>query len=460
MLRRFFTYALSISLAGAALAGCGDNDNGEGEGDAAVPDAMSGPDAGGGADAGTDAGVDYDLTIESIAGGRIEAFPGSTGITGAAHLVRMAEATRAELYVEGLEPATEHVAHVHRLPCDQAEGGPHYKHDPSIEAEEEDNEIWLRFTTDSDGKGVASTQQLGPEKKARMDAGSIVVHDPENPDERLACASLFFDDEADAEIELQGAFTAVEGAPAGDQDVGGSVTVTVSAEDDETFINFDLEGLDETATYGAHVHELPCEVDDAGAHYKRDITVEEEQEDNEIWPDPAMQEQSFPHALRYDAQSVVIHRVEAGSPRVACANLVRMTEIPEYVTSGEGEVLPGVDPQFDAIEATATLTRRKDGTTAAALTVTGLPDGVADFGAHVHAGTCALTPPGGPHYKLDPAVTAEVEANEIWLDFDADAGGEAMSSEDKEAHLARPDAISVIVHVPGGDDRLVCIELR
>lgn len=458
MLRRFFAYTLSISLAGAALAGCGDNDNGEGAPDASVPDAGSSPD-GGGTDAGTDAGVDHDLTIESIAGGRIESFAGNPGIVGAAQLVRMAEAVRAELYVEGLEPATEHVAHVHKLPCDEAEGGPHYKHDPGIETEEEDNEIWLRFTTDSDGKAVASVQQLGADRKARMDAQSIVVHDPDDPDGRIACANLFFDDEAAAEIELQGTFMAVEGAPAGDEDVGGSVTVRVSAEDGETFINFDIEGLDEAATYGAHVHELPCDVNDAGAHYKRDPTVADEQEDNEVWPDPAMQEQTFPHALRYDAQSIVLYRAEAGEPRVACANLVRSTGIPEYVTTGEGDLLPGVDPQFNDIEATATITRRKDGTTTAELTVSGLPDGVTEFPAHVHAGTCGLTPPGGPHYKLDPSVTAEVEANEIWLDFDVD-GGEAMSSEDKPAHLARPDAISVVIHAPGSDDRLMCIELE
>jgi hypothetical protein len=460
MLKRLLPYALAFSMApimSGALSGCGDDGGGD-DPDASRPDAMQGPDGGGGADAGVDGGVDYDRSIKSIAGGRITPFEGYEDIAGAAHLVRMGEGLRAELYVEGLKESTAYVAHVHRLPCGENKAGEHYKHDPTIAAEVEANEIWLRFTTDVEGKGVASTEQLGQARIARMDAQSLVVHDPEAGDAKMACADLFFDDEPAAEIELQGAFSAFADAPAADQGIGGSVTVNVSVEAGETFVNFDLEGVDETASYIAHVHVLPCEVDKGGEHYKRDTTVASEMEDNEIWPDPDMQEQTFPHAARYDAQSIVIHRMETG--KVACANLGRVTEIPEYVTEGSSLVLPGLDPQYAALDASATLTRKKDGTTEATLEVTGLPDGVADFGAHVHAGTCNLTPPGGPHYKLDPSITAEVEANEIWLDFDADAGGDASSENARPDHPARPDAISVVIHAPGSDTRLSCIELE
>jgi hypothetical protein len=347
---------------------------------------------------------------------------------------------------------------VHELPCDQDQGGEHYKHDPAIEAEIEDNEIWLRFTTDGNGRGVASSQQLG--QVARRDAQSIVVHDPAAGNARMACANLFFDDPADAEIALQGGFTAYPDAPAEDQDIGGSVSITVSVEDDETFINLDLEGLDEAASYRAYVHELPCEVNEAGGHYKRDTTVEDEDEDNEIWPDLDQQEQTFSHALRYDAQSMVLYRVADSEQRVACANLVRMTGIPEYVTEGEGGALPDVEAPFDDIEATARLERKRDGTTVATLEVTGLPADAAEFDAYVHAGTCNLDPPGGPRYKLDPEVTAEIESNEISLGFAVDGEGGASSSNDKDAHLARPDAVSVIIHAPGTDTRLSCIELQ
>jgi hypothetical protein len=457
MLKRWFSYALAIPLVGMALSGCGDDGGGGDDPDASRPDAMQAPDSGSGVDAGVDAGIDYDRSIKSIAGGRFTPLEGYEDIFGAAHFVRMGEALRAELYVEGLKESTAYIAHVHKLPCDENKAGTHYKHDPTITAEVEANEIWLRFTTDADGKGVATTEQLG--KIARMDAQAIVVHDPEAGGAKMACANLFFDDAPAAQIEYQGAFSAFADAPAADQGIGGSVTVTVSADAEETFINFDVEGLDETASYVAHVHELPCEVDKGGGHYKRDTTIATEMEINEIWPDLDMQEQTFPHAARYDAQSLVIHRMEAGTPKVACANFGRVTEIPEYVTEGSSLVLPGQGPQYASLDASATLARKKDGTTEVTLEVAGLPVGVADFGAHVHAGTCNLTPPGGPHYKLDTSITAEVETNEIWLDFDADAGGDASSENAKDMHLARPDAIAVVIHEPVTGTRLSCIEL-
>jgi hypothetical protein len=458
MLKRWFTYSLAIPLVGVALSGCGDDDGGGGDPDASSrPDAMQEPD-GGGVDAGVDAGVDYDRSIKSIAGGRFTPYQDYENIFGAAHLVRMGEGLRAELYVEGLKASTEYTAHVHKLPCDENQAGTHYKHDPTITEEVEANEIWLRFTTDAEGKGVASTEQLGVNKIARMDAQAIVVHDPEAGGAKMACANLFFDDAADAPIEYQGQFTTFPGMP---ENIGGSVTVTVSPEAGETFINLDLEGIGEVGNYVAHVHELPCEVNQGGGHYKIDTTIATEMEANEIWPELAMQEQTFDHVARYDAQSIVIHRMEAGTPKVACANLGRVTEIREWETEGTATALPGVGGEFGNLEATATMTRKKDGTTEATLAVTGLPDGVAGFGAHVHASTCNLTPPGGLHYKLDTSVTTEVETNEIWLNFDADAEGAASIDNAKDMHLARPDAISVVIHAPGSSaTRLACIDLQ
>jgi hypothetical protein len=457
MLKHWVTYSLAIPLAGIAFSGCGDDGGGGGGPDASRPDASQGPDGGGGVDAGADGGVEFDRSIKSVAGGRFTAYEGYENIFGAAQFVRMGGGLRAELYVEGLKPGLEYLAHVHELPCEENKAGSHYKHDPTIADEMESNEIWLHVTTDADGKGLAKTELA---ELARMDAQAIVIHDPEAGGAKMACANLFFDDAADATIEYQGQFSAFADAPAGDQGIGGSVTVTVSPQANETFINFDLEGIADVSSYVAHVHELPCEVDKGGGHYKIDTTIATEMEENEIWPDLAIQEQTFDHAARYDAQSIVIHRVEAGTPKVACANLGRVTEIPEYVTEGAGTALPGTGGEYANLDATATLTRKKDGTTEATLEVAGLPDGVTGFGAHVHAGTCNLTPPGGPHYKLDTSVTAEMEANEIWLNFDADAQGDATSENAKQAHLARPDAIAVVIHAPVTNDRLACIELE
>jgi hypothetical protein len=458
MLKRWFTYSLAIPLAGIMLSGCGD-DGGGGDPDASRPDAMQAPD-GGGVDAGADAGMIVNRDIKSIAGGRFTPYEGYENIFGAAQFVRMGEGLGAELYVEGLKPGLEYVAHVHKLPCDENQAGGHYKHDPTITEEVEANEIWLRFATGADGRGVAVTEQLGADKIARMDAQAIVVHDPEADGAKMACANLFFDDAPAAEIEYQGAFEAFADAPPADQGIGGSVTVTVRPEANETFINFDLEGITDVTAYVAHVHELPCEVNKGGGHYKIDTTIATEMEANEIWPDLAMQEQTFPHAARYDAQSIVIHRMEAGTPKVACANLGRVTEIPEYVTEGAGTALPDVVDEFANLDATATMTRWKDGTTGATLEVAGLPEDVAEFGAHVHAGTCNLTQPGGPHYKVDTSITVEMETNEIWLNFDTDAQGGATSSGGTGGHVARPDAISVVIHAPGSDARLACIDLQ
>jgi superoxide dismutase, Cu-Zn family len=119
-----------------------------------------------------------------------------------------------------------------------------------------------------------------------------------------------------------------------------------------------------------------------------------------------------------------------------------------------------VGNEYRNLEVSAKVTRKKDGSTEAAIEVVGLPDGIAGFGAHVHAGTCELDPPGGPHYKLDATIEAEAEANEIWLNFDADAQGAATNTNAKPTHLARPDAIAVVVHEPVTGTRLTCVELQ
>jgi hypothetical protein len=471
MSKRLFTYTLMIPLAGIALSGCGDDGGGDSGADAAQPrpDAMQAPDANGGmppdangggtldASAPDAAVVDPNLSITSIAGGRLTAFPGYQNIAGGATLVRMLDGLRAELSVEGLTPSTEYLAHVHRLPCAVTQAGGHYKHDPSIAEELESNEIWLHFATDAAGKGVATTEQIG--KLARMDAQAIVIHDPAASGAKMACADLRFDDAANATVAFQSAFEVLASAPAGDVNIAGSVDVTVAAA--EARITLAVTGLDAAATYIAHVHELPCEVNVAGGHYKRDPSIAEELESNEIWPSLTAQgEQVFPHALRYDAQSIVIHRVEAGTPKVACANLARQTESPDLVTQGTAGRLSGVSNTYRNINSTATLTRKKDGSTELVLTGNGYPRNGLGFTAHVHAGICSQVPPGGPHYKIDPAIVEEQEPNEIWLTFNSNSLGNINSTKAKTGHVARPDAISLVIHEPSVGTPLSCIDLQ
>jgi hypothetical protein len=461
MLKRSFAYSLAIPLAALALSGCGDDGGGGVDAmvDAApLPDCYCQTDAR--ADGGADGGADFDLTIDSIAGGRLAPLGIYQDIRGAAQLVRMKQAVRAELYVEGLTPSIEYIAHVHQLPCGENSAGGHYKYDPAIVAESEDNEIWLRFTTDASGIGKASTEHLGAQ--ARMDAQAIVIHDPAADGAKMACADLRFDDADGAEVAFEGQFTTYSDAPAADANISGTAELTISPGDGTTTIRLDIEGLDATATYATHVHELPCDVNKGGGHYKRNTTVVDEQEINEIWPDVTSGDaQVFNHVVRYDAQSIVIHRVEPTAlPKVACANLTRTTVIPEYVVEGTANELQNVGNDYRNLEVSASVIRKKDGSTEANIEAIGLPDGITGFGAHVHAGTCELDPPGGPHYKLDTSVEAEVEANEVWLNFDADAQGAAMNTNAKPTHLARPDAIAVVVHEPVTGTRLTCVELQ
>jgi hypothetical protein len=472
MLKRLFTYSLAIPLVGIVFSGCGDDGggttsqpdaaqrpdaNGGGTPDAnggGTPDANGGgtPDASGAPDAGGPIGV-----TTSVAGGRLAALPGYQNIVGGALLVRSADGIRADLAVEGLTASTEYIASVYRLPCAVDQAGDHYKHDPTIAEELEANEIWLRVTTDAAGKGVATTEQPG--LFARMDAQAIVIHDPAAAGAKMACADLRFADGANPTIAFQSSFEVLAGAPAADANIAGTADVTVTAT--ETRMTLAVTGLDAAATYIAHVHELPCAVNQAGGHYKIDPTIAEELEANEIWPsltEPA--EQVFAHALRYDGQSIVIHRVEPNTPAVACVDLVRQTAVPDFVTRGTAGRLGGVDNVYRNINSTATLTRKSDGSTELTLTGTGYPKGALGFVADIHASTCSQVPVGGPHYKIDPTIVEDLTSNQLRLTFNSLTDGTVNKSTIVAGHLARPDAISLVLHEPSVGTPLSCIDLQ
>ncbi|ACY12867.1 hypothetical protein [Haliangium ochraceum] len=461
MLRRIMIGALALPLAGTLAAGCGDDGGDGGDVDAAPLDGgqvdAAPTDAGA-----TDGGMVVDETVLSVAGGR---FDGNEyeeyqdrDLFGAGQLVRLEEGTRAALYIEGLDADTEYIAHVHALPCTENQAGGHYKLDPSIAEEQEDNEIWLRFTTNADGIGMATAEALG--HTARGDAQAIVIHDSQADGAKMTCVDLRFNEEPTAAIEYSGSFSAFDGVDAADANIAGTSAASVEA--GTTAITMAPAQLDEAGTYEAHVHMLPCALEQGGGHYKRDTTIAMERENNEIWPavdDPDPQD--FNHALRGDAQSIVIHRAvsPAEVPKVACADLVRQTEIPEFTSAGQGGALEGAPADYDELAATVELVRGQDGSTSVTLAVAGLPADTTGFGAHVHAGTCKASPPGGPHYKLDPTIAEEQESNEIWLNFDSEADGTASSSASVDKHVARADAIALVIHDPASGDRVSCVEL-
>lgn len=412
------------------------------------------------ADAGPDLD-DLDLTVQSIAGGNFYGFAEDSEIRGQGLMVRMADATRAELHVEGLAPMTAYTAHVHVLPCEVNQGGDHYKIDPSVAGTVEENEIWFMFTTNADG--AADDEAFVSMHTARMDAQSIVIHAPDGS--KLACSNLRLGPEESA--TLQGDFSPVPGTA---ETIAGSVAVTVdyTAADNNTMIDFHPTGLNPDVNYIAHVHELPCDVDVGGGHYKIDPTIEETIEENEIWIEFDVAEDgtasahlSVDHILRADAQSVVIHRQEDGmEPKVACADL-RRAEYPDYVVSKQGDTVifpEGEMMGFDPEVTSAMLTRKNSGTTVAEITVGKGLEACVEYPVHVHVYTCE-TNQGGDHYKLDPTIAETIEENEIWLTLTADYSGCASATNEVE-QIVRPDASSIVIHSPVAPyPKLACINL-
>ncbi|HET6858738.1 MAG TPA: superoxide dismutase family protein [Streptomyces sp.] len=84
------------------------------------------------------------------------------------------------------------------------------------------------------------------------------------------------------------------------------------------------------------------------------------------------------------------------------------------------------------------------------------------YGAHVHTAPCGARPEdAGPHYQhvLDPDRVDP--ANEVWLDFTADARGEGAASAHHAWGLRPGEARSVVIHrAPGGGgERVACFSV-
>jgi Cu-Zn family superoxide dismutase len=99
----------------------------------------------------------------------------------------------------GLLPNHEYGAHVHTAPCGPrpADSGPHFQHVPSADpaAANPANEIWLDFTTDATGTGVAlaTVDWTFTERQAH----SVVIHEHHTragggAGARLACLDVDF----------------------------------------------------------------------------------------------------------------------------------------------------------------------------------------------------------------------------------------------------------------------------
>lgn len=95
-------------------------------------------------------------------------------VGGEAELERSAAGTTVSISVDGLEPKTAYIAHLHTGGCDQPDpGGPHFQFEKGG-SEEAPNEIHLRFTSDAAGEGEAEAKS---EREVPVgEAGSVVLH--------------------------------------------------------------------------------------------------------------------------------------------------------------------------------------------------------------------------------------------------------------------------------------------
>ncbi|MCM2280613.1 MAG: hypothetical protein NDI61_02065 [Bdellovibrionaceae bacterium] len=222
-------------------------------------------------------------------------------------------------------------------------------------------------------------------------------------------------------------------------------------------------GLSATGTYMSHVHDQPCSLG-GGGHYKIDTSVTTAEAQNEIWPNLTMGMDgvalgfaSVAHVARPEAQSVVLHATD--NTRLACGTLYPQGSVTQK--SGTFSTLPGGTNLGRTITGSGVLIRHAGGgQTVLKLAATGLAANTS-YTAHVHNQACANMA-GGAHYKQNLAVTEVTAsaANEIWATLATNANGMAVARTVVIGHVARPDAMAVVIHnTDAQGTRLACLDL-
>jgi hypothetical protein len=108
-------------------------------------------------------------------------------VAGQAQMVRTAHGrTTVIVHLSGLHAGVAYGVHVHNLPCGVSNGGGHYQ-DVVGGPADPINEIWPGFTANAAGIGNGNATN---DFTARPDAQSVVVHDPDASNARIACADL------------------------------------------------------------------------------------------------------------------------------------------------------------------------------------------------------------------------------------------------------------------------------
>ncbi|WP_369388918.1 superoxide dismutase family protein [Streptomyces sp. CG1] len=103
--------------------------------------------------------------------------------------------TTVQLRVTGVKPGHPFGVHVHQKACgaDPAAAGMHYQDRAGTDAGHVNasNEVWLDFTSDSHGSGMATAQHSWAIRKG--EAASVVIHsEPGTKGSRAACFTVPF----------------------------------------------------------------------------------------------------------------------------------------------------------------------------------------------------------------------------------------------------------------------------
>jgi Cu/Zn superoxide dismutase len=103
-----------------------------------------------------------------------DAPPAYSIVGGEAELDRADGGTTVSIALNGLEPKTAYIAHLHTGGCEQPDpGGPHFQFERGG-SEEPPNEIHLRFTSNASGEGEA--EATSKREVPVGEAGSVVLH--------------------------------------------------------------------------------------------------------------------------------------------------------------------------------------------------------------------------------------------------------------------------------------------
>jgi Cu-Zn family superoxide dismutase len=124
----------------------------------------------------------------------------------------------------------------------------------------------------------------------------------------------------------RGDFASFAAGPSLGYNVSGRAQMVRTA-DGQSIVTVHVTGLQYGVAYGAHVHNLPCSVNDGGGHYQ-DMIGGPADPVNEIWPGFTANQAGIGNGFaandftaRPEAQSVVIHDPNAANARIACADL-------------------------------------------------------------------------------------------------------------------------------------------